>query len=112
MRRDNLIEWQWSDYIPKHRDKTNLMIHMVAVPLFWAGLFQFLTFFLDWRRLILGPIIMILSVVLQGIGHKLEAEAPTAFEGLDDFATRFVVEQLVNFPRFVLKGEWLRSFKN
>ena len=34
MIRPNLLAWQWSDYVAKHRDRENLLIHIVAVPLF------------------------------------------------------------------------------
>jgi hypothetical protein len=37
MIRRNLLAWQWSDYAAKHRDRENLLIHLVAVPLFQAG---------------------------------------------------------------------------
>src|SRR2546422_4359523 len=34
MIRPRLLEWQWSDYSAKHRDRINLLLHIVAVPLF------------------------------------------------------------------------------
>ena len=37
MIRPNLLAWQWSDYPAKHRDRVNLVLHLVAVPLFLAG---------------------------------------------------------------------------
>src|ERR1041384_1563663 len=32
--RQRLLAWQWSDYTAKHRDRGNLLLHAVAVPLF------------------------------------------------------------------------------
>jgi hypothetical protein len=32
--RPHLLEWQWSDYSAKHQDRTNLLLHIIAVPLF------------------------------------------------------------------------------
>jgi len=32
--RPRLLQWQWSDYPAKHRDRTNLVLHIFAVPLF------------------------------------------------------------------------------
>jgi hypothetical protein len=32
--RAHLLQWQWSDYAAKHRDRANLWLHVVAVPLF------------------------------------------------------------------------------
>ena len=37
MIRPNLLAWQWSDYPAKHRDRVNLLLHVVAVPLFLVG---------------------------------------------------------------------------
>ena len=34
MIRPRLLEWQWSDYSAKHRDRINLLLHIAAVPLF------------------------------------------------------------------------------
>jgi len=34
-----LLRWQWSDYAAKHRSRANLLIHIVAVPLFQVGTF-------------------------------------------------------------------------
>ena len=33
----NLIRWQWSGYRATHQNKTNLLIHLIAVPLFMAA---------------------------------------------------------------------------
>ena len=49
---------------------------------------------------------MLVALVLQGRGHRREAEAPTPFDGAADFVSRFVVGQWVTFPRFVLSGAW------
>lgn len=37
-----LLEAQWSDYSERHRNKANLMIHIVAVPLVWLAAIQVL----------------------------------------------------------------------
>jgi len=37
MIRRNLLAWQWSDYAAKHQDRVNLLVHLVAVPLFQVG---------------------------------------------------------------------------
>ena len=31
MIRPNLLAWQWSNYSAKHRDRVNLLLHLVAV---------------------------------------------------------------------------------
>ncbi len=37
MIRQGLLDWQWWDYSDKHRSRTNLLLHIVAVPLFQIG---------------------------------------------------------------------------
>ena len=49
------------------------------------------------------------AFLLQGAGHKREAEAPVPFDGPLDFVGRVLVEQFITFPRFVLSGLWLRN---
>ena len=73
MIRKNLIEWQWSDYFPKHRNKVNLCLHLVAVPLFWLGCLYMLVglFGRPLWTIILGPFLIAVSVAIQGLGHKL-----------------------------------------
>jgi len=113
MIRPNLLAWQWSDYPAKHRDRVNLLLHLVAVPLFLAG-----TLLLVGAALrASGPGIALalgclaVAVVVEGRGHARERESPTPFASPLDFASRFVVEQWITFPRFVLTGAWSRSFR-
>jgi len=108
MIRPNLLAWQWSDYVAKHRDRGNLLIHIVAVPLF-----QLATLLLIGALVgrsvtvaVIAVIAMVVALVLQGRGHRREAEAPTPFDGAADFVSRFVVEQWITFPRFVVSGAW------
>jgi hypothetical protein len=91
----------------------NLLLHLVAVPLFLAG-----TLLLVGAGLrASGPGIalalgcLVIAVVVEGRGHARERETPTPFAGPLDFASRFVVEQWITFPRFVLTGAWSRSFR-
>jgi len=106
--RPNLLAWQWSDYVAKHRDRGNLLIHIVAVPLFQLATLGLIGGLLgrSATAAVLAVGAMVLALVLQGRGHRREAEAPTPFAGAADFASRFVVEQWVTFPRFVLSGAW------
>jgi hypothetical protein len=52
---------------------------------------------------------MVAALVAQGRGHRLEREAPEPFKGAGDFVSRFIAEQWVTFPRFVLSGAWYRN---
>lgn len=111
MIRQRLLEWQWSDYVAKHGHRTNLLIHIVTVPLFQLG-----TLILVYAAITLSGVAaalavgcMVAALVAQGRGHKLERETPTPFDGAADFVTRFIAEQWVTFPRFVLSGAWYRA---
>ena len=113
MIRPNLLAWQWSDYPAKHRDRLNLLLHVVAVPLFLVGTMLLIGAAL-WRSGLgvgLGLGCLAVAVVVEGRGHARERETPTPFAGPLDFASRFVVEQWITFPRFVLTGAWSRNFR-
>ena len=111
--RQRLLAWQWSDYTAKHRDRGNLILHAVAVPLFLLGTIVLVTALVTREGVaaIVALAGMVVSVFLQGRGHARERQAPTPFDGAGDFVTRFFVEQWVTFPRFVLSGGWLRNFR-
>jgi phage terminase small subunit len=113
MIRPNLLAWQWSDYPAKHRDRVNLLLHLVAVPLFQVGTLLLAAAALGRSGLGLGLALgcLAVAVVVEGRGHARERETPTPFAGPLDFASRFVVEQWVTFPRFVLTGAWSRNFR-
>ena len=109
--RPGLLAWQWSDYRAKHRDRANLVVHIVAVPLFLLSVIG-----LIYAAVIgsagcagLGVAGLVVSVVAQGRGHAREREAPTPFRGIGDFVTRLLAEQWITFPRFVLSGGWYRN---
>jgi len=106
-----LLRWQWSDYAAKHRSRANLLIHIVAVPLFQVG--TLLLLYGAWQRAggVVGVSVacLVASLVVQGRGHRLEAEPPTPFGGVGDFIRRIVAEQWITFPRFVLSGGWYRN---
>ena len=113
-----LIEWQWSDYEDKHRNRTNLLIHIVAVPLFWVGIFEILgalTLMLfgvpTFRMIFWALVLMGIALGAEAYGHSLEGSAPHPAKDKAELIQRLVVEQLVNFPRFVLTGGWLRNLK-
>jgi uncharacterized membrane protein YGL010W len=108
-----LIAWQWKVYGNAHQDRRNLLIHIVAVPLFGAGavglvlgLSQF-----EWLLAGAGLVAMLLGFGLQGFGHRFERTAPPPFASRAEFVTRILTEQFVVFPRFVLSGAWLRRVR-
>ena len=113
MIRPNLLAWQWNDYVAKHRDRGNLLIHIVAVPLFQLATLLLIggLFGRSVTAAIIAVVAMVAALVLQGRGHRREPEAPMPFDGAADFVSRFVVEQWVTFPRFVLSGAWAENLR-
>jgi hypothetical protein len=111
MMRRHLLEWQWSDYSAKHGNRVNLLLHIVAVPLFQIGtvILAYAVIRLSGAAAVLAAVCMVAALVAQGRGHKLETETPAPFDGAADFVSRFVAEQWVTFPRFVLSGAWYRN---
>jgi phage terminase small subunit len=111
--RPNLLAWQWSDYVAKHRDRGNLMVHIVAVPLFQLAMLLLIggLFGRSVTAVMIALVAMVVALVLQGRGHRREAEAPTPFEGAADFVSRFLAEQWITFPRFVLSGAWSENLR-
>jgi len=105
------LAWQWSDYPAKHRSRLNLAIHIVAVPLFILGCAAVAIGVLRLApfRIISGLVVMMVSVVLEGVGHRFEPERPAPFVSFGDFVKRFFFEQWVTFPRFVLSGRYFRN---
>ena len=111
MTRKRLLEWQWSDYAAKHQNRLNLLLHIVAVPLFQVGtvILAYAVIRISGAAASLGVVCLVAALLAQGRGHKLERETPAPFDGAADFVSRFVAEQWVTFPRFVLSGRYFRN---
>jgi hypothetical protein len=110
--RQQFLDWQFSDYPAKHRDRANLLLHLFAVPLFHVASFLFAAgcFMLSLPVAGVGLGLGIVSLILQGRGHRREPERPSPFHGASDFLLRFLAEQWITFPRFVFSGGWQRNF--
>jgi len=108
-----LLDWQWRNYDANHRNRDNLLIHIVAVPLFWIGAVNFVVplVFAGLLHALGGAVLMGVSLFLQGKGHDMEANPPLPFKDWREFVRRVVAEQFVTFPRFVFSGGWLRNFQ-
>lgn len=67
-RHPNLLAWQWRGYAANHRNPTNLVLHLIAVPLFIVAAILLLggLFGLDLLQVVLGVI---------GIGAGLAIQA-------------------------------------
>ncbi len=105
------LAWQWRGYSRYHRDRVNLLIHMMAVPAFIAGTLAAATQALQaqWFGASVAIVFAAAAFAVQGVGHKREHVAPEPFAGPADFAARVFAEQFITFPRFVLVGQWARN---
>ncbi|HGN3061927.1 DUF962 domain-containing protein [Pseudomonas aeruginosa] len=112
-RHPNLLAWQWRGYAANHRNPTNLVLHLIAVPLFIVAAILLLggLFGLDLLQVVLGVIGIGAGLVIQAKGHALEEQAPEPFSDRRDAVSRLLVEQFVTFPRFVLSGAWWRAWR-
>ena len=112
-RPEGLLAWQWERYPPSHRNRTNLLVHALTAPVFIAGTLALINSpFLPSFSLGLGGLAAMLGVVaIQRRTHRLETAPPSPFRGPLDVVQRFFVEQWINFPRYVLTGEFARAWR-
>lgn len=111
-REGGLLAWQWSQYVLGHRDRRNLLVHILTVPVFWLGsLALLLAPFVSLWLLLLGPLAMAGAMAAQGSGHRREGAAPAPFRGPGDVLARIFAEQWITFPRFVLSGAFARAWR-
>ena len=107
-----LIAWAWQETPPVHKSRVNLVVHLVAVPLFVSG--HVLPVIGIARSsgtlVVLGLGAIVVSLALQKFGHSLEQNAVHTFTSGRDFIRRVYAEQFVNFWRFLLSGQWYASF--
>ena len=105
MRKD-LLDWQWSLYPENHTRRLTLVVHVLSVPLFVIGWILIPTaLLLGWEMAAVGVLFIVGTVASQGWAHKMEPVRPVPFDGPLDFVARFIAEQLVTFPRFLLSGK-------
>jgi hypothetical protein len=107
-----LAAWAWQETPPVHRSTGNLLIHIVAVPMFVVGHALMIAAVATSRWLLLaGASFIVVSVTLQRLGHSMEQQAVHPFEGARDFLRRLYVEQFCNFWRFLFSGAWFASLR-
>ncbi len=108
-----LLRWQWSGYPKYHRSRANLAIHIAVVPLFLAGNVGLIAAFVA-QSMVLGAVAavaMVVSVALQGRGHRQEEVPPEPFTSAGNAVLRIFLEQWITFPRFVISGGWFRALR-
>lgn len=113
MNTSELLRWQWEGYPRYHRARFNLLLHIVVVPLFLIGNLVLLGALAQgaWPAALAGAAAMLVSVALQGRGHRAEAMPPEPFTSPLNAVARIFLEQWVTFPRFVLSGGWGRALR-
>jgi len=109
-----LLRWQWSAYLNYHASRTNLFIHIAAVPMFLLANISLIVslFELSLFRALISLIAMVFAFGLQARGHSMEKNPSVPFSGPGNALARIFLEQWINFPRFVFSGGWFRSLQN
>jgi hypothetical protein len=107
------VKIDWADYHRVHATRANLLLHLVAVPLFAAAFVLSIihVFRGDYLAAGLSLAVAILAMALQGRGHKLETEVPRPFSSPLDFIRRWFTEQFLVFPLFFMSGRWWRQYR-
>jgi 2-hydroxy-palmitic acid dioxygenase Mpo1-like protein len=112
------LNQQWSGYADRHRNKVNLLIHIVTVPLVWIAGIQVVGSLLlmlsglgAFKILVWAVILIAIALFAQSHGNSMEATKPAPITDWKEFALNAAAEQFVTFPRFVLTGTWLRNFQ-
>ena len=114
-----LLNKQWSDYPDRHRNKVNLLIHIVTVPLVWfaalqvfSGLILILIGVGGLKMWVYAAILVAIALFAQSRGNSMEETKPAPAGDPMTFAMNAIAEQFVTFPRFVLSGGWQRNFQS
>ncbi|GLX79213.1 hypothetical protein tinsulaeT_25530 [Thalassotalea insulae] len=109
-----IASWQWNGYAKFHQSRINLLIHIVAVPIFIFAVIIFLLALVKWDllSLVIAAMLIGLSIGVQGIGHNKEQLPVEPFTGAKNAVTRIILEQLYTFPKFVLTGGWYAAYRN
>ena len=108
-----LVSWAWSETPPVHKNTANLLIHIVAVPLFVIGHVLLVVGLVVNPWWLAGAAVsIVVSLAAQRFGHSLEHNQVPVFTGAGDFIRRLYAEQFCNFWRFVFSGQWYASLKS
>jgi len=112
--RPDLLRWQYGGYRLYHADRTNLLIHIVAVPAF-VGCIGWLVASAVTRHPLQAAAATVgaaIAFAVQGLGHKREETPSIPFDGLADTLSRILAEQFVSFPRFVASGGFVTALRS
>ena len=109
-----LLRRQWEGYSRYHRSPTNLLLHIVAVPLFLLANVCLVAGVLNRSVALAGCSVLgvIVSLALQRRGHQNEENPTEPFNSASNATVRILTEQWITFPRFVLSGNWRRALRD
>jgi hypothetical protein len=110
-RHDGLLGWQHRLYPGNHTKRSTLVLHAITSPLFCLGELALVAAIVTSPWVALGGLGIPLALIAQGRAHKGEPVRPVPFRGPADFVARFVVEQWVTFPRWVLNGGFGKAWR-
>jgi hypothetical protein len=99
-----LLRRQREGYPKYHQSRSNLLIPIVAGPLFLFGTIALVDAIVRLSRLLFAVAVgcILVAVALQVRGHRLQPVPPESFSGPLNFVSRLFFEQWATFPRFVL----------
>lgn len=108
-----ILRRQWEGYPRYHQSRVNLLLHVFSVPLFVLAniVLLFGLVRLSWLAVLTAVATMLLSLLLQGRGHRLEAVPAEPFTSPMNAMVRLLCEQWITFPRFVLSDGWYRALR-
>lgn len=108
-----LILWQWKGYPRYHQSQANLLLHVIAVPVFLLANIALVVAVArgSWPGALIAVAAMVASIAAQGQGHRWEPVPPEPFSSAFNALARIFCEQWVTFPRFVLSGGWSHALR-
>ncbi len=109
-----LLRWQSEGYARYHQSRANLVLHIFAVPLFLTTNVVLIVALVraSWLTALFALAAMVVSIVLQGRGHREESVPPEPFTSPLNAVSRIFLEQWVTFPRFVFSGGWSKAMRH
>lgn len=110
---ESLLKHQWNVYPRFHRSRANLLVHVVAVPVFLVANVGLVLALVrgEWVVAVVSAALMGASMFAQGRGHRMEVTPAEPFTGPLNALARLFAEQWIAFPRFLLTGRWLESLR-
>jgi hypothetical protein len=82
-RHDGLLGWQHRVYAGNHTLRSTLVIHLIAVPLFWIGCIALVAAPFTSPWVALGGLGLVLALVLEGRAHNQEPMAPIPADSVE-----------------------------